>query len=212
VVIESPANARSRRTRHALLGAAREILDSEGFERLTMAAVAERAGVTRRAVYLHFPSRTDLVSALFTHVAEEEGLAESLQPVFDAPDAISALQEWSRHLARYGLRLLPVTRAIERSHQNDADVAQYREQIAYAQRESCRVLAARLEREGLLAAPWTVETATDMLWVLASGDVTGGLLVERGWSTERYVEHLSTLLRSTFVAHHSEFVAEPENS
>jgi AcrR family transcriptional regulator len=45
-----PTNARARRTRTALLAAARAVLLEHGFPHLTMAAVAERAGVTRRAV------------------------------------------------------------------------------------------------------------------------------------------------------------------
>src|SRR6266536_1845633 len=49
-------------------------------EWLTMAAVAERAGVSRRAVYLHFASRAELLTELFGHVSEREGLAASLQP------------------------------------------------------------------------------------------------------------------------------------
>src|SRR5262249_48073780 len=63
-----PANARSRRTKTALLDAARAVIEAAGFGALTMARVAEQAGVTRRAAYLHFPSRTDLVTALFDHV------------------------------------------------------------------------------------------------------------------------------------------------
>jgi Bacterial regulatory proteins, tetR family len=58
-----------------------------GTESLTMAAVAERAGVSRRAVYLHFTSRAELLTELFAHVSEQEGLAASLQPVWAAPDA-----------------------------------------------------------------------------------------------------------------------------
>ncbi|HSO53579.1 MAG TPA: TetR family transcriptional regulator, partial [Actinomycetes bacterium] len=42
--IDRPQNARSRRTRAALLAAARSLLEEQGAEALTMAAVAERAG------------------------------------------------------------------------------------------------------------------------------------------------------------------------
>ena len=63
--IEQPQNARSRRTSGALLHATRDLIDEQGFEALTMAAVAERAGVSRRAVYLHFSTRTELVTALY---------------------------------------------------------------------------------------------------------------------------------------------------
>jgi hypothetical protein len=69
-----------------------------------------------------------------------------------------------------------------------------REQLA-----ACRRLAAWLERERKLAAPWTVETAADMLFALISTDLLERLLVERGWSQERLVEHLAALLRATFV-------------
>jgi hypothetical protein len=69
-----------------------------------------------------------------------------------------------------------------------------REQLA-----ACRRLAARLERERKLAAPWTVQTAADMLFALTSTDLLERLLVERRWSRERLAEHLAALLRATFV-------------
>ena len=58
-------NARSRRTRLALLAAARTLVEREGVPAVTMASVAEHAGVTRRAVYLHFSTRAELVTALY---------------------------------------------------------------------------------------------------------------------------------------------------
>jgi AcrR family transcriptional regulator len=198
-VIDHPTNARSRRTRAALLDAARRILEDAGFEALTMAAVAQQAGVTRRTVYLHFASRTDLVDALFDHLATVEGLEASTQPVWAAPDAATALDEWARHLARYHPRLLAVTRAVERVQRADPDAARHRDRVVQAQLANCRRLAAWLDREGQLAPPWTTETATDMLWALISSDLIAGLLIERGWPTERFAEHVAVLLRSTFV-------------
>lgn len=64
-----------------LLRAAREVVEQEGFPALTMAAVAERAGVSRRAVYLHFATRTDLLMALYRDLGRAEDLAVSLQAV-----------------------------------------------------------------------------------------------------------------------------------
>ena len=159
--IEEPANARSRRTRAALLAATRSILETDGFEALTMSAVTERAGVSRGAAYLHFASRADLVAALFQHVAETEGLQESTDRVWQAPNAIAALDEWARHLARYHPRVLTVTRAVERVRHVDTDAAEHRARVVAAQLANCRRLAAWLNDEGRLAAPWTVDTATD---------------------------------------------------
>lgn len=196
--IDDPSNARSRRTRAALLDATREILEQRGFESLTMAAVAATAGVSRRAVYLHFASRAALVDALFRHIAEHEGLDDSTRRVWAAPDGAAALDEWARHLARYHGRLLAVSRAVERVRREDADAARHRRRVVRAQLANCRRLAARLDQEGRLAPPWTVDSATDMLWALISTDMIEGLLVERRWSRRRLAEHLAVLLRSTF--------------
>lgn len=198
--ILDPTNARSRTTRAALLAAARSLLEEDGFEALTMAAVAERAGVTRRAVYLHFASRTELVAALFDFVSESEGLAASLGAVWNAPDAVAGLEEWAAHLARFHPQVLAVTRAAERLHRADPDAAQHRERYMREQLAACRRLASWIEREGRLAPHWTAETAADMLFALISTDLLERLLRERRWSRRRLARHLALLLRSTFVA------------
>jgi AcrR family transcriptional regulator len=197
--IAPPTNARSRRTRATLLSATRAILEEDGFEGLTMAAVADRAGVTRRAVYLHFGTRAELVGGLFDHVAAEEGLQESLARVWDAPDAAAALDEWARHLARYHTRVLPVDRAVERVRHDDDDAARHRERVVRAKLSNCRRLAERLAVEQMLASSWTASTATDVLFALTSSDVVEGLTVDRRWSRQKLADHLGLLLRSTFV-------------
>jgi AcrR family transcriptional regulator len=198
--IAEPANARSRRTRAALLAAARALLEEQGFEALTVTAVADRAGVTRRAVYLHFATRGELAGALFDYVADAEGLTESLRGVRDAPDAVAALDAWAAHLARYHPRVLAVDRAVRHVWRLDPDAAAHRKRVVAGQLANCRQLARRLHDEGRLAAPWTVASAADMLLALISSDLVEALLVDRHWSRHRLAEHLGLLFRSTFVA------------
>jgi AcrR family transcriptional regulator len=198
--ILEPTNERSRRTRAALLAAARAILENLGFEALTMTAVADLAGVTRRAAYLHFATRAELVGALFDYVAEVEGLEDSLRPVWDAPDAASALDQWAAHLARYHPRLLAVDRALEHVRHDDVDAAAHYARVVAGQLKGCTRLATRLEVEGRLAEAWTVESARDMLFSLISSDMIQALLEERHWSPRRLAAHLAILFRSTFVA------------
>jgi AcrR family transcriptional regulator len=197
-VIENPTNVRSRRTRDALLAAARALLEEGGFAALTMGAVAERAGVTRRAVYLHFPSRSELVAGLFDHLAAAEGLRESLDRVWAAPDAVAALTEWAAHVARYHPRLLAVDRAVEHVRRADDDAARHRATVAAAKLANCRRLADRLAAEGRLVAPWSPETAADMIYALTTSDVVEGLLADRGWSPEQLARGLARVLRRTF--------------
>lgn len=195
----APTNARSRRTRTALLAAARAVLEERGFPHLTMAAVAERAGVTRRAVYLHVGSRSELVGALFDYVAETEGLQASLLRVWSAPNGAAALDAWAYHEATYHARILGVARALEHVGRTDPDAAIWRQRIAQHQLVDCRLLAERLAHEHRLAPGWTVDSATDMLWALTATEPLERLLVDRGWLPQQYAERFAQLLRATFV-------------
>lgn len=196
--IDEPTNARSRRTRHALLTAARDLIEEHGFAAVTMTQVAEHAGVTRRAVYLHFASRTDLLTDLFDFVNDSEDLTASTRPVWDAPDAVTALDEWARHLARYHPRLIGLARAADHARRSDPDAAAHWDLVRSDWLDHCRRLAAWLDRDGRLAPPWTIATATDMLWVLMSFDVLEGLLIDRRWTPDQVTTHLATVFHATF--------------
>ncbi|HEX5993562.1 MAG TPA: helix-turn-helix domain-containing protein [Jiangellales bacterium] len=198
-IIEGPQNARSRRTGAALLHAARELIEQDGFAALTMGAVAERAGVSRRAVYLHFATRTELLSALYRSLGETEDLARSLQAVWDCPDAVAALTEWAEHIARSHPRILGVLRAVERARYGDPDAAELWQTAQGNWLKGCRRLMRWLADDGRLAAGWTADTAADMMWALMSIDVLDRLLNERRWSRRRIAEHLAALFQVTFV-------------
>jgi AcrR family transcriptional regulator len=57
------------RRRH-LMDAALKVLGEVGAERLTMDMVATRAGAATRTVYNHFPSRQDLLAAVYADLLE----------------------------------------------------------------------------------------------------------------------------------------------
>ncbi|MBM7505801.1 TetR/AcrR family transcriptional regulator [Agromyces aurantiacus] len=194
-----PQNARSRRTRAALLEAAREIVEGQGLEALTMGAVGDRAGVTRRTVYLRFESRTALVTALFEHVNEAEELAESLRPVHDASDAAAALAAWAAHVARFHPRIARVARAVQAMRDADADAAEHWRLVQADWYRICRELAERTRDEGVLADGWTVERMADMLQALMSFDILDTLVGLHGWSADACAAQLGRLAHSTFL-------------
>ncbi|MFB7718472.1 TetR/AcrR family transcriptional regulator [Nocardia sp. NPDC056100] len=195
-----PQNARGRRTVDALLAATRDIIENDGMPALTMAAVAERAGVTRRAVYLHFASRTELVTALYRSLGETENLAQSLQAVWDTPDAVSGLHEWVAHLVRSHLRILAVLRAVEQAQHADSDAADLWRITQGNWLKGSRRVVERLAREGMLAPHLSVDTATDLLWSLMSLDLLDRLAHQRRWSSKRLTEQLTAMFVATFVA------------
>src|SRR5206468_11566646 len=79
------------RTATAILGAARNLVAESG-ERVSLAAVARRAGVSRITVYNRFGSRASLLEAIApTSRADAAGLREYLEQSAAASAAHSAL-------------------------------------------------------------------------------------------------------------------------
>ena len=70
---KSPRIRQLEATRASILDAALAMLRDEPFEHFSHEAVAERAGVAARTAYRHFPTRADLVRALWERLRDETG-------------------------------------------------------------------------------------------------------------------------------------------
>lgn len=195
--IDTPLNQRSRDTRAAVLDATWQLLEQSGGAGLTMAAVADAAGISRRGLYLHFSSRGQLFGSLVAHIDEAMGLEASLRPLIEAPDALTALDALGEHVAHYHSRLVAIIRAMDRSRHDDPDAAALWAGATATWYEGCRGLADRLAAEGRLAAGWTPTTAADLLWALMSVELLDDLVGDRGWSVDDYATRLKLLMRRT---------------
>ena len=97
-----PKGDKRARTRAALVDAARGIIREQGYEALTLASVAERAGMTTGAIYGNFKNRTDLLMA----VAEVSGA-----PIIARTWPGMSFRELMRSLAEAVIEALPQRRA-----------------------------------------------------------------------------------------------------
>lgn len=193
--IDHPQNRRSHDTRAAILDATWRLLERRGAADTTMVAVAEEAGVSRRAMYLHFASRGELFLALREAVDERLDLESSVRPMSEAADAASSLDAWARHVVAYHSRIASIMRAVDRIRHDDPDAEALWSQARGRWYEACEWLATRLADEGRLAPPWTVPTAADLLRALMSVELITELGTERGWGEERLTERLQIVAR-----------------
>src|ERR671921_1783064 len=69
----SPGRPRSERAHRAILQAANELLESEGFAALSVEAIAERAGVSKATIYRRWPNRAAVVMDGFLLTVSFEG-------------------------------------------------------------------------------------------------------------------------------------------
>jgi AcrR family transcriptional regulator len=86
---------RGEATRAALLRAARELFAERGYAAVGTNEIVERAGVTRGALYHHFPDKKDLLRAVYEQLEQE--LAESTaRELAGIEDPIELLQSGLR--------------------------------------------------------------------------------------------------------------------
>jgi AcrR family transcriptional regulator len=145
--------------------------------RLTMAAVAAQAGLSRQAVYLHFPNRAALLAELARHLDLPRDPA-----VAAAPSARAALTALMARLAGDYPQARPVARLLD-------DQASWQESRLAA----CRLIAARFREEGALSRHLSLEAASDLLWSLTSLAVWEDLVMGRAWPPDRYRSHIAYL-------------------
>jgi AcrR family transcriptional regulator len=68
----SPGRPRSERAHRAILQAANELLESEGFAAVSVEAIAERAGVSKATIYRRWPNRAAVVMDGFLSTVSSE--------------------------------------------------------------------------------------------------------------------------------------------
>ena len=189
----SSQEAASGDTRSRILEAAlARVRESQG-EGLTMSEVADQAGLSRQAVYLHFADRKALMIALARYADEERGRAAKMAGILGAPSARAAVAAMVAMQANDNPGLWPVARLFDRLRRDDPAVdAAWQERLG-TRLAACRAIAERFKAEGALAPHLSVETAADLLWTLTSPRMWEELVMGRGWTVERYRSHVTYL-------------------
>jgi AcrR family transcriptional regulator len=138
-----------------------------------MAGVAARAGLSRQAVYLHFPGRSQLLAALAAHAVRPA--EQRLASIAVAPSARVALASMIAELAAEHALLAGLP------DREDPRLA------------LCAAVVDRFRAEGSLASHLSPDTARDLLWSLTSPAMWQDLVMGRGWPAERYRNHIGFL-------------------
>ncbi|BBX69086.1 TetR/AcrR family transcriptional regulator [Mycolicibacterium psychrotolerans] len=93
VAVTAPRR-RSEKSRRAIVTATRELLLDRGFDKLTIEAVAARAGVGKQTIYRWWPSRHALVADVILEDADR-----ILRPVASGTDVTADVCAWAVELA-----------------------------------------------------------------------------------------------------------------
>jgi AcrR family transcriptional regulator len=183
-------------TRTRILEAARAMFEELGYYDAALGAVAKKAGVSRQAIYLHFPSKADLLTALHLHIfATDVVPALERHPVTDAVSALDALDAMIAvdiEVASKVWRIHEALQVARRQHPEVEETLRPREEQRYGELLG---LGRRLERERVLPSNMGVGTFADILWGLLGAGTFRSLVVERGWSLDQYGRWVRNTIR-----------------
>lgn len=189
-------------TRRKIVAAARKLFLAHGYASTTMDAIAKEAGVVVETIYRAAGSKV----ALFGAVVEAElagGVERAEVPVEERPAiaAIIAENDPRRQVALYAAtqpgihrRAGPLLRAVREASGLDPEVARVWAELEAQRHSGQRRFLELLASRGSLRQGMSVEAATDLLWTLTSLAVHDLLVVDRGWSPERYEAWLADAL------------------
>ena len=186
-------------TRKRILEATWELMVGRRGQGIRMSDVAEAAGVSRQAVYLHFGSRADLMVETARYGDEVRGLDDRLRRYRAVTTGVERLEAYVEFWGNYIPEIYGIARALLAARETDEAVAAAWDDRMGVVLEACRDIIERLHRDGRLVPGWSLEEAADLLWTMLSIRNWEHLTIERGWSTDQYVGRMRELSKRTFV-------------
>ena len=175
-------------TRERILSTARELIEQGDGGVPSMSELARAVGISRQALYLHFPDRASLLLVLVAHVDEREDLQAGMTDVQAAPDAAGQIRAWAQVQAWRNPRIAPLARALDQArHTDQAASAAWRDRTDNRMRGAAAIIT-RLRKEGQLHPSWKTSEAAALLWELTSFRVWDDLVNESRLTPDRYVE------------------------
>ena len=193
--------ARTRRTKASVVEAARTLFAERGYAATTIEAISERSDTPQPTIYRLFGSKLGILKAVIdvAIVGDDEDVAMADRPPVRAllrdPDPRQQIAGFAALLRDLMARTAPVHRLLADAARSDQDAATLLAEIARQRQAGQRRVARSLARSGALRAGLRERDAADVIHALASPEVYGLLVLDRGWSGERYEGWVADTLR-----------------
>jgi AcrR family transcriptional regulator len=185
------------RTREAIVESARDLFLELGYGRTTMAQVAARAGVSVETIYNAFGNKATLLHRAWdiTIGGDHDDIPFHERPDVVAlrrePDLARRLRLQAQMAAATARRIAPFLLMVQAAAGADESAARMLEEMGRQRLAGLTVMATEAEATGQLAVP--VEECLDVVWAMSDGLLWHRLVVERGWTDERYAAWLGDL-------------------
>jgi AcrR family transcriptional regulator len=192
--------ARTRRTRAAVIEAARTLFLERGYAATTIEAISDLSDTPQATVYRLFSSKLGILKAVLdvSVVGDDEAVAMVDRPQVRAllsdQDPKNQLAGFAALLHELMARVAPVHRILADAARSDEDAATLLAELGRQRQEGQRRIARSVARSSDRRPGLRQRDAADIIHALASPEVYGLLVFDRGWSGDRYENWLSAIL------------------
>ena len=195
----------ARARRRAVVVAARVLFERDGFRPTTIAAVAERAGVSAESIYKGFGTKAALAKAVFDFViaGDDEPVPVWQRSEADAiraePDVRRKLIMYTRGLAARQQRSAKEQILIRDGGHTDESLAALWRQLLAERLTGMTMLGRHLMESGQLGKRVELDEVRDILWTYTAVELYELLVLGRGWPLDRYAEWIARAVTAALV-------------
>lgn len=192
--------ARARRL--AVVLAARDLFERDGFRLTTIAAIAAHAGVSAESIYKGFGTKATLAKAVFDVViaGDDEPVPVADRPAMkairDEPDVRRKIDLYVGGLAQRQARSAKVQILIRDGRHVDDSLAPIWATLNEEGLIGMTMLGRHLLDSGQLRDGIDLDEVRDVLWNYLSIDTYERLVLSQGWPLERYSHWLAHAIAS----------------
>lgn len=194
----SRRRAQARRTRQAIIDAARRRFLHDGYTATTIASIAVDADASPDTIYKSFGGKAGLLRAMCADALSGAGPAHAEQ----RSDAMQAAESDPARLLR-GLgtltaevapRIAPLLLLLATAAEGDPALAELQAELEAARLARMTQVARTLAGKTPLRAGRTVDETADIMWTYSSPELYRMVVLTRGWTPERYGEFVGESL------------------
>ena len=182
----------SEQTKTRILDTTWKLLEKR-IEKNRMSDIAKAVGISRQALYLHYPTRAELLIATTKHIDTVKKVNQRLELSRTAGSGIERLHSFIKAWGGYIPEIHGISVALRNMRKNDKAAAEAWDDRMQAVRHGCQAAVVAIAKDGKLKFDLSEQIATDILWTLLTIENWEKLVINCGWLQSAYEEKMIEL-------------------
>ena len=175
----------SEQTKTRILETTWKVLETR-IDKNRMSDIATAVGISRQALYLHYPTRAELLIATTKHIDKVKKVNQRLELSRAAGSGIERLHFFIKAWGGYIPEIHGMSVALRNMRENDKAAAEAWDERMQAVRHGCHAAVRAIEKDGKLKSDLSEQVATDILWTLLTVENWERLVLDCTWSQSEY--------------------------